>query len=197
MLFLKNNGCLNRKNLSIEQERSKSVAKIIVENNRDFFNCSRAMDHKRLGVRMLLSMTLLLTSAFVRELCPVRVSFKQTILSHALTSSNAERKLSDLGEHLKEPIPLLAFFDNAANDQSIQVRNYCLQTRESPPRRRGFPIYHECWQISVEMRRKRYISTSCHNSYCKKSLCWRKLSQLAHCSWRDNDLDKTRIISLF
>ena len=144
MLFLKNNGCLNRKNLSIEQERSKSVAKIIVENNKDFFNCSRAMDHKRLGVRMLLSMTLLLTSAFVRELCPVRVSFKQTILSHALTSSNAERKLSDPGEHLKEPIPLLAFFDNAANDQSIQIRNYCLQTRESPPRRRGFPIYHEC-----------------------------------------------------
>lgn len=126
------------------------------------------MDHKRLGVRMLLSMTLLLTSAFVRELCPVRVSFKQTILSHTLTSSNAERKLSDPGEHLKEPIPLLAFFDNAANDQSIQIRNYCLQTRESPPRRRGFPIYHECWQISVEMRRKRYISTSCHNSYCKK-----------------------------
>lgn len=99
------------------------MAKIIVENNRDFFNCSRAMDHKRLGVRMLLSMTLLLTSAFVRELCPVRVSFKQTILSHALTSSNAERKLSDPGEHLKEPIPLLAFFDNA-----VMINPYRLET---------------------------------------------------------------------
>lgn len=127
---------LNRKGVNLWQRLLLKTTGI--------FSCSRAMDHKRLGVRMLLSMTLLLTSAFVRELCPVRVSFKQTILSHALTSSNAERKLSDPGEHLKEPIPLLAFFDNAANDQSIQIRNYCLQTRESPPRRRGFPIYHEC-----------------------------------------------------
>lgn len=37
ILFFKNNGCLNRMNFPIEQERSKSVAKIIVENNRVFF----------------------------------------------------------------------------------------------------------------------------------------------------------------
>lgn len=110
MLFFENNGFLNIKNLPIEQERSKSEAKIIFENNRVFFNCSRAMDHKRLSVRVLLSMSLLLKWAFVHELCPVRVSFKQTILLYTLTSSNAERMLSDPGEHLKEPIPPVAFF---------------------------------------------------------------------------------------